>query len=385
MEEDKTIEENVDIFLRLIADLDSLKVSISDEDHAIQLLSGLPAAYEPLVHTLQYGSGKETLTVNEVVTSAYSKEAELRQKGLLNKSRQVAEGLYVESRGRSDKQGGSPKNKSRSKSKQKFDKNNTGCFICGSEDHWKRECPERKKPPNSANIAVEPKQPIVLTVSTQDSKKEWVMDSAITYGNIKGIGKIRIQNPDGSEVILRDVKYIPEVSRNLISYGMLERSGCRYEGRNFKVRFYKGGKKAISGKYKDGLYYLEGKVSKNEENNSGVEKEVRQERSKKVTFGQNLVQEATPNGLEKDDSLAQGGDSKETESKESNEESGIKELEVEGLEKVSKILGMGIFGDRAKEEETLSKIYSNEEKEDFPSKAVPGQKLQVCCKFPSLN
>ena len=93
MEEDKTIEESVDIFLKLIADLESLKVTISHEDQAIQLLSGLPEAYEPLVHTLQYGTGKETLTVNEVVTSSYSKEAELKQKGLLNKSKTNSEGL----------------------------------------------------------------------------------------------------------------------------------------------------------------------------------------------------------------------------------------------------------------------------------------------------
>ena len=78
MEEDKSIEENVDVFLKLIADLESLKVTITDEDQAIQLLSGLSAVYEQLVHTLQYGTGRDTLTVSEVVTSAYSKEAELR-------------------------------------------------------------------------------------------------------------------------------------------------------------------------------------------------------------------------------------------------------------------------------------------------------------------
>ena len=74
MEEDKSIEKNVDIFLKLIADLESLKVTVTDEYQAIQLFSGLPAAYEPLVHTLQYGTGRDTLTVSEVFTSAYSKE-----------------------------------------------------------------------------------------------------------------------------------------------------------------------------------------------------------------------------------------------------------------------------------------------------------------------
>lgn len=42
MEEDKTMEENFDFFLKLIDDLANIKVSISDEDQVIQLLSGLP-------------------------------------------------------------------------------------------------------------------------------------------------------------------------------------------------------------------------------------------------------------------------------------------------------------------------------------------------------
>lgn len=109
----------------------------------------------------------------------------------------------------------------------------------------------------SANTATEYKEPMILSVSTYNTKKGWIMDSCSsyhntpdkevlfdfteldgrkvlmannTYGNIKRIGKVRIENPDGSEVILKDVKYIPKVSRNLIFYGMLEKSGCKYRG-----------------------------------------------------------------------------------------------------------------------------------------------------------
>lgn len=70
MEEDKPMEESFDQFLKLVADLASIKIDITVEDQAIQLLSGLPSAYEPLVHTLQYGTGKDILTVNEVMTAA---------------------------------------------------------------------------------------------------------------------------------------------------------------------------------------------------------------------------------------------------------------------------------------------------------------------------
>lgn len=132
---------------------------------------------------------------------------------------------------------------------------------------------------------------MMLTVSSQVTSKRWILDSGCTFhstsdkevlfdlkefnggrvfmanntrGDIKGIGKIRISNPNGSEVILKDVKYMQEVSKNLISYGMLEKSGCKYEGRDFMVHFYKDNKKVISGKYHKGLYYLHGEVAKAE-------------------------------------------------------------------------------------------------------------------------
>lgn len=147
MEERKSIEENLDTFLKLIAYLGSLKIMVSDEDQAIQLLTSLPSSYEPLVHTLKYGTCKETLTVNEVVYSAYAKEAELRQNGAFSKSRQGSDGLYVELRGRSDKKGHRGYNNcgksrdndiSRSKSRQKFAPN--ACWVCGDENNWKRDC-----------------------------------------------------------------------------------------------------------------------------------------------------------------------------------------------------------------------------------------------------
>ena len=133
----------------------------------------------------------------------------------------------------------------------------------------------------------------MLTASIHDSRKEWVLDSGCTFHitpdkdvlfdlqegdgskvlmanntqcKVKGIGKIRIINEDGTKVILRDVRYMPEMSRNLISYGMLEKSGCNYQGGDFTITFYKDGQKVITSKYENGLYYLQGTVSRGEAN-----------------------------------------------------------------------------------------------------------------------
>lgn len=308
MEESKSIEENMDCFLKLIADLSSLN-NVSDEDQAIQLLTSLPSQYEALVHTLKYGTGKDTLTVMEITSSAYAKEIELKQKGVLNKGKSGSEGLYVESRGRSSKRsdkndksyrGRSKSKDHRSKSKPRANKDGkTACFICRKDGHWKRECPQRnnrhQSQTDSANAVTTSKkqQPLVLTVSTQDTKDEWVLDSGCSFHitphrhvlldfkevkggkvlmanntqcNVEGIGKIKITNTDGKEVILTDVRYMPKISRNLISYGMLEKAGCNYKGEGFKIHFFKNGEKVFSGDYEDGLYYLQGTVSRAEAN-----------------------------------------------------------------------------------------------------------------------
>ncbi|KAF8053796.1 hypothetical protein N665_1373s0001 [Sinapis alba] len=150
----------------------------------------------PLVHTLQYGAGKDTLTIREVITVAYSREVELKQKGMLSKERQ-SDGLYVYARGRSsnkneienskpwqNEQKGRIKSKSRSKL---TGKSNKTCCVCGTEGHWKRDFPERKKSlfhnksSNSENIAENLPGPTAPTASLFVSKEEWVLDSGCTF------------------------------------------------------------------------------------------------------------------------------------------------------------------------------------------------------------
>ena len=83
-----------------------------------------------------------------------------------------------------------------------------------------------------------------------------------THSEVAGIGKLKIVNPDETEVILTNVRYMPTMGRNLISFGQLEKSACSYEGVGFNVTFSKDGKQVITGTYKDGLYFLNGSVQK---------------------------------------------------------------------------------------------------------------------------
>ena len=130
-----------------------------------------------------------------------------------------------------------------------------------------------------------------MRVTQQNTRDEWVLDSGAsfhitpnkevlfdlkeasgekvlmrnnTFSGIEGVEKICIRGSDGSIVILTDVKFMPTMGRNLISFGCLEKSGCTYEGGDYRVKFFKDGVEVLSGKCTDGLYYLEGTVLKGE-------------------------------------------------------------------------------------------------------------------------
>ncbi|XP_013614156.1 PREDICTED: uncharacterized protein LOC106320348 [Brassica oleracea var. oleracea] len=157
MVDSKSIDVNVDDFLKFVADLNNLQVEVLEEVQAILLLSSLPAKYDQLKETLKYG--RDTLSLAEVTGAAKSKERELIESGKFTRS--GGEGLLVD-RGRSEQRSG------------------------------------------------------------------------------KGNGK---------------------------TY-----KGCRYEGRDLTVNFYKDDKRVLSGRYHLGLYYLQGIVLRGEANLSRAEK-----------------------------------------------------------------------------------------------------------------
>ena len=198
--------------------------------------------------------------MEEVIGAAYSKELDL--KANLKVSKFQAEGLNV--RGRSEKRegnqnrnGGKSKGRSRSKSR-----NRRTCWLCNKEGHIKRFCPQKMagKDSDSGDEAhfsdgYRSEDANVLTASIDDPMDEWVMDSGCTFhmsprkdwffnlkmehagqvlmGNnnsckIEGIGCIKIKLKDGSIKVLSNVRYIPDLKRNLLSLGVVSARGHCY-------------------------------------------------------------------------------------------------------------------------------------------------------------
>ncbi|CAA7014632.1 unnamed protein product [Microthlaspi erraticum] len=81
MDEDKNLDKNLDTFNKLISDLASLNVEMSEEDQAAILLNSFPKRFDHLVHTLKYSGGKDTISLNEIIRSAYSMNTRQRMDG----------------------------------------------------------------------------------------------------------------------------------------------------------------------------------------------------------------------------------------------------------------------------------------------------------------
>ena len=273
MAESKSIDQNVDDFLKIVAELGILQVEVSDEVQAILLLTSLPTNFDQLKHTLK--CGRESMSLEEVVSAARSREREVTE---LKSERDSGSALYTNERGRSssrsykDSKNGKGRGRSNSKSR-------VTCWFCKKEGHIKKDCYVRKRSESDVQgeawviteklVFIEP-----LNVDHQVAKSQWVIDSGCTFHmtshkkwlfdfcekdpmmillgddhtiESKGYGTVRVNTNGGTIKVLKNVRYVPNLRRNLISTETLDKLGYSHQGGDGTLSFFKNEKLALRG------------------------------------------------------------------------------------------------------------------------------------------
>lgn len=204
--------------------------------------------------------------------------------------------LYTNERGRSNsrsyKDSKNRKGRGRSNSKSWLT-----CWFSKKEGHIKKDCYARKRSSESDGLgeARVITEKLVFTealnVDHQDAKSQWVIDSGCTFHmtshkewlydlcekdpmmillgddhtvESKGYGTVRVNTNGGTIKVLKNVRYVPNLRRNLISTGTLDKLGYSHQGGDGTLSFFKNEKLALRGILKNGLYLLDGETEMSE-------------------------------------------------------------------------------------------------------------------------
>jgi hypothetical protein len=268
--------------------LSSVGIDFNDEVRALILLSSLPESWNATVTAVSSSSGSNKLKFDDVRDLVLSEEIRRRESG----ESSTSSVLHTESRGRSSTKGsGRGKSKERrSKSRNHHSSNNSKtieCWNCGKTGHYKNQCrsaPKRHEAKDEANVASTSRGGDALICSLENKEESWVLDSGASFhatsqkelienyvpGNL---GKVYLGNEQSCEIVgkgvvkimlngsvweLKNVRHIPDLTKNLISVGQLASDGYTtiFHGDQWKIS--KGAMTIARGKKSGTLYKTAG-------------------------------------------------------------------------------------------------------------------------------
>ena len=137
-----SMNDHVNSFNKILADLLNLDEKFEDEDKALLLLNSLPDEYDHLTTTLLHG--KDSITFDAVCSALY--RSETRKKDKRDHRDTTAEVLTVRGRSHSSKPGRRGKSKGRPAKDE--------CAFCREKGHWKKNCPKLQKGKSISNACV---------------------------------------------------------------------------------------------------------------------------------------------------------------------------------------------------------------------------------------
>ncbi|KAG8489926.1 hypothetical protein CXB51_015938 [Gossypium anomalum] len=249
MNECELLRDHISQFITLLNDLKNVEVHIDDEDQAMLLLCSLPPSYKSFRETLIYGRDK--LSFENV-------------KGHLLSKDKLDNELHLDSK--TDRQ---------------------ASVLVASKKQDKIAAKSNEEDVAGANLADENGDDFLLMSRSDNSKLtfEWILDSGCsfhmcpnrewfsTYSSVEGgvvrmgndssskvigIGTVKIKMHDGTIRTLSDVRYVPDLRKNLISLSILDLKGCRINIESSGIKVSRGALILLKGKRIDNLYILEG-------------------------------------------------------------------------------------------------------------------------------
>ncbi|GJS36413.1 zinc finger, CCHC-type containing protein [Tanacetum coccineum] len=198
--------------------------AISDEDQALLLLlTSLPSSYDNFVETLLYG--RDTLKLEDVLATLNFRELQKMTKA----KGDGVEGFMEGETGRKGYKGMISIVYNHKKS-QGFVRNEDQVSGSGADGY------------DSVDV--------MMAMSVEELECR-----------VRGTGKVQVQMRDGSSFVLDNVRYVPELRRNLISLGTLEKEGFTVKMQSGKIKVIKGSLVVLSGTRRANcVYTLDGQA-----------------------------------------------------------------------------------------------------------------------------
>ncbi|KAE8722570.1 Peptidyl-prolyl cis-trans isomerase FKBP62 [Hibiscus syriacus] len=233
--------------LALADELTSLSCKIREQERAELLLQSLPDSYDQLIINL-INSNVTSLVFDDVAAAVLQEENLRKNKEDRQVNLQQAEALTT-MRGRSTERDQSSSHKhGRSKSRSK---KNLKCYHCGKNDIW----------------LIDSGPTYHMT-----SRREWfhhyepVLGGSVYSCNdhaleIVGVGTIKLKMYDGTIKVVRDVRHVKGLKKNLLSYGLLDNNASKIETRKGIMKVFRGALVVLKGeKIAANLYMLKGET-----------------------------------------------------------------------------------------------------------------------------
>ncbi|CAL1397307.1 unnamed protein product [Linum trigynum] len=296
--EGKSLADHLNEIQGIVDQLSGMGIKMEDEVVALLVLASLPESWETLKISLTNSAKDGVINMEIVKSGVLNEEMRKRSQGASSSSSQ-SDLLTVDSRsrGRSEARGSKQRGKSRGKS-NKFA--NIQCHHCKEKGHIRRFCPkfrnERKKGKRDENSDDDGANSVdefnivyeedVVNLTTQETS--WVVDSGATIhvtskreffssytqgdfgvvrmgnGNLSkviGKGEVCLETMNGTKLLLKDVRHVPEMHLNLISVDKLDEEGYCNTFHNGQWKLTRGSLVLAKGKKLSKLYVTEAKIS----------------------------------------------------------------------------------------------------------------------------